>query len=535
MNALVRLRASIESHPWLLVMVLAPFLWILPPVPIDETRYLSIAWEMRQSGDWVALHLNGFPYFDKPPLLFWLLNIEWRLFGASLWGSRLLPLAFAAGCAALVQKLASRLGAGNGVTEAWLLLGFLYFQMFAGVVMFDILLCLCVLLSFFALVAWMRDGARWAPWVLFAGGALGMLAKGPVLLLHVLPPLLLSRWWAAPGGVPPSWRRIGAALAVCLASGLPVLLWAWAAVRHREMADAKELLVTQTAGRVVESFAHDRPFWWYLQWLLPLLLPWPLVLRWERLRAAFAGVTAAPAASFGWSASLPAFVAFAAVSGKQLHYLIPLFPGIALWLGAMVRTDPRLLHGRRMLVFCALLLAVWIWALLRPGDMSPAPLAPWLLRSLMALSLAALCASAVIAWRARGVAEERQVTCAMLLLAIAMLPLIRTQALGNMDLRGLAAQVVDMQRQGVPLVRAGHEPGLITFLARLPSPLPTTDDPEKWAKEHPQGYVLLWSSHALPPDVHPRVRAGNGWGGLRPATTWYHPGSGPETPPPVPR
>lgn len=535
MNALARLRASIESHPWLLVLALAPFLWILPPVPIDETRYLSIAWEMRQSGDWVALHLNGFPYFDKPPLLFWLLNLEWRLFGASLWGSRMLPLVLATGCVALVQQLAARLGSGRGVTEAWLLLGFLYFQMFAGVVMFDILLCLCVLMSFLALVAWLRDGARWAPWVLFAGSALGMLAKGPVLLLHVLPPLLLARWWIGAGGTLPSWRRIGAALGVCLAGGLPVLLWAWAAVRHRELADAKELLVTQTAGRVVESFAHDRPFWWYLQWLLPLLLPWPLVWRWRRTRAALAAVATAQAARFGWCASLPAFIVFGAVSGKQLHYLIPLFPGFVLWFGAMVRADPRLLHGRRMLAFCALILAVWIWALLRPGDMSPAPLAPWLLHSLMALSFVAICAAVAVAWRNQSDAEEGRVACTMLLLVVAMLPLIRTQALGNMDLRGLAAKVIDLQRQGVPLVRAGHEPGLITFLARLPSPLPTTDDPAQWAKEHPQGYVLLWSSHALPRDVRPRVRAGNGWAGLRPATTWYHPGSGAEPPPATPR
>ena len=33
---------------------------------------------------------------------------------------------------------------------------------------------------------------------------------------------------------------------------------------------ANHILWGQTAGRVVESFAHRRPFWWYLP-LLPLL------------------------------------------------------------------------------------------------------------------------------------------------------------------------------------------------------------------------------------------------------------------------
>lgn len=516
-----RARAYIEDRPWLLMLLLAPFLWILPPVPVDETRYLSIAWEMRQSGDFIALHLNGFPYFDKPPLLFWLLNLQWTLFGASLWSSRLLPLLCAAACIALVQKLAQRLGSDDPRRASWLLLGFVYLQLFAGVVMFDIVLCCCVLLAFLGAVAWLRDGSRAGLGLLFAGGALGMLAKGPVVLLHVLPPLLLARWWLA-GQWPPR-GRITAAVATCLASGLPVLLWALLAVRHRALADAQELIVTQTAGRVLESFAHERPPWWYLQWLLPLLLPWPLVLRWSRVRHAFTAALPSCAARFGWSASVPAFVAFSVVSGKQLHYLIPLLPGIALWLGEMVRLEPRLLHARRMLAFCALLLAAGVWALHR-GDA----------RAVLWLSLPAILAAALLAWREAGILPERRVACVMLLLVIASLPIIDRLALASMDLRGLAASVAELRRRGIPLARAGHEPGLVTFLARLPAPLPTTDDPARWAQEHPQGYVLLWSSHALPQQIPPRVRAGNGWAGLRPAASWLRPDNEPAPPAPVP-
>lgn len=515
MSAVTRARAYVEDRPWLLLLLLAPFLCILPPVPVDETRYLSIAWEMRQSGDFIALQLNGFAYFDKPPLLFWLLNLQWSLFGTSLWSSRLLPLLCGAACVALVQKLARQLGSADARHAPWLLLGCLYFQLFAGVVMFDVLLCGCVLLAFVGAVAWLRAGSRSGLMVLFAGGALGMLAKGPVVLLHLLPPLLLTRWWLAPSGERPSPGRIAAALAVAVASGVPVLLWALAAVRHRALADARELIVTQTAGRVLESFAHERPPWWYLQWLLPLLLPWPLVLRWRRLGAAFKAAGASCAARFGGCAAVPAFVAFSVVSGKQLHYLLPLLPGMALWLGEMARLDQRLLHGRRMLAFCVLVLGAAVWTLLHAGDKSAALL----------LSFAAIVAATVLAWRERGAVPERRMACVMLLLVVALLPIIHRLALASMDLRGLADTVVELRQRGVPVVRAGHEPGLITFLARLPAPLPTTDDPARWAQEHPQGYVLLWSAHALPQDIRPRVRAGNGWAGLRPAAT-FHPGQG---------
>ena len=62
---------TLRVSPALLMLLLLPLLTVMPAVPIDETRYLSIAWEMRQSGSWITLHLNGLPYVDKPPLLFW--------------------------------------------------------------------------------------------------------------------------------------------------------------------------------------------------------------------------------------------------------------------------------------------------------------------------------------------------------------------------------------------------------------------------------------------------------------------------------
>ena len=38
----------------------------------NEGLYAQIAWEMLESGNWVIPHLNGVPYIEKPPLLYWL-------------------------------------------------------------------------------------------------------------------------------------------------------------------------------------------------------------------------------------------------------------------------------------------------------------------------------------------------------------------------------------------------------------------------------------------------------------------------------
>lgn len=54
-----------------------------PLLPVDETRYLSVAWEMWLRHEWLVPHLNGALYTDKPPLLFWLVHLGWAVAGVN--------------------------------------------------------------------------------------------------------------------------------------------------------------------------------------------------------------------------------------------------------------------------------------------------------------------------------------------------------------------------------------------------------------------------------------------------------------------
>ena len=69
-------------------------LWLRPLLPVDETRYLAVAWEMWWRGDFLLPWLNGEPYSHKPPLLFWLIHALWALFGVSELAARLLLVFF---------------------------------------------------------------------------------------------------------------------------------------------------------------------------------------------------------------------------------------------------------------------------------------------------------------------------------------------------------------------------------------------------------------------------------------------------------
>src|SRR5579885_1405275 len=45
----------------------------------DEPRYAAIGREMAASGDWITPRLWGEPWFEKPPLLYWMTAVGIRM------------------------------------------------------------------------------------------------------------------------------------------------------------------------------------------------------------------------------------------------------------------------------------------------------------------------------------------------------------------------------------------------------------------------------------------------------------------------
>src|SRR5262245_35464267 len=86
------------SLPWLrLVLLLAiPGLLLYPAMTFhlfepDEGRYAQIPSEMLERGEWIVPYLQGEPYLDKPPLVYWLVMCSYEAFGISAWSARLVP------------------------------------------------------------------------------------------------------------------------------------------------------------------------------------------------------------------------------------------------------------------------------------------------------------------------------------------------------------------------------------------------------------------------------------------------------------
>ena len=57
--------------------------WARPLFIPDEGRYVGVAWEMLNSGDWVTPRLDHLPFLHKPPLFYWITAAAMRIFGVN--------------------------------------------------------------------------------------------------------------------------------------------------------------------------------------------------------------------------------------------------------------------------------------------------------------------------------------------------------------------------------------------------------------------------------------------------------------------
>src|SRR5205085_34929 len=87
-----------RSHLDLAVIAFAAAIFlgciVSPPHLMDDVDAVQaqIARNMLQSGDWVTARLDGVPYLEKSPLVYWVMAASFAIFGVHDWAARL-PLA----------------------------------------------------------------------------------------------------------------------------------------------------------------------------------------------------------------------------------------------------------------------------------------------------------------------------------------------------------------------------------------------------------------------------------------------------------
>jgi 4-amino-4-deoxy-L-arabinose transferase-like glycosyltransferase len=174
--------------------------WLAEP---DEARYAEIPREMLAAGDFVTPRLNGVPYFEKPPLLYWSNAASFALFGTTPWAARLPTRLFGTGTALLLAFAVGRLrGRREGLLSAVFFLAAPFGFASARMNLTDGALTFFFTATLLAALATLRRAQAGRPtaWLAAATGALaaaGFLSKG--LIAVVLPGGILLLWALATG------------------------------------------------------------------------------------------------------------------------------------------------------------------------------------------------------------------------------------------------------------------------------------------------------------------------------------------------
>ena len=327
----------------LLVLLVLPAALLYPSrsfrlLEPDEGRYAQIPREMLQRGEWVVPTLQGEPYLDKPPLLYWLTALAYAALGVSDAAARLIPALAVHGTILVVYLLGRRsLGERSAFWGALLLAVSPGFVGMGRILILDGLLTLWVTLSIFAAFEAVRgERLKWG-WLLMSAAAsgLGVLAKGPVVEVLLLPPLLAHRWLTGKGAKV-GFGALLAYLGVVAAINLPWFL----AIYLKRPEFLRHFFWEHNVVRFVSGFDHLQPVWYYVPVLLGGLLPATLFLV-AFVRFLVSGEDPAAerrSAELGfWLLAGAWCVCFFSISGAKLPtYILPAFPPLTLAVGDFI-------------------------------------------------------------------------------------------------------------------------------------------------------------------------------------------------------
>ena len=312
-----------------LVLLLAA-VWIEPRgsglAEPDETRYAEIPREMLAAGDLLVPRLNGVPYFEKPPLLYWLNAASLRIFGETSWAARLPTRLAGLGTAALVVVAANGIGAGGLAAAVFFLaapMGFLFSRtnLTDGLLTFFFT---ATLLAGRASVLRREAGRPWIGMAALFGAscAAAFLTKGLIAL--VLPASIFFIWSVSTGRVVATLRTLvlSPAPLVFLVLALPWFL----AVERRHPGFLDFFFIREHFQRFATKAAkRSGPPWYFVPVFLLGFLPGiPFFVR------GFGKALRAREDAFFFFVWFTVVFVFFSTSGSKLPpYLFPAIPAAA--------------------------------------------------------------------------------------------------------------------------------------------------------------------------------------------------------------
>ena len=327
----------------------------LPPMDRDESRYAQAARQMLETGDFIDIRFQEQARHVKPAGVYWLMAVSAAPFGgpdAPIWVFRLPSLLAALLTVAVTAWLGARMAdARTGFAAGALLAVSLAISVEARTAKTDAVLLLSVVAAQAALFFIMNRKAEgrtpfWgAPAAFWLAQGAGLMVKGPIITLVSGTTLLALCLWRRDVSV---LRRLRAEWGVVLMIAVAAP-WLIAITLKTGGGFLEQSLGHALAGKVAQSDdSHGAPPGYHTLFLLATF--WPGI--------AFAGL----AGGYAWLRRreadvqfliawiLPTWIVFELVVTKLPHYVVPVFPALALLTAKAIMEAPQLFQNARVLL-----------------------------------------------------------------------------------------------------------------------------------------------------------------------------------------
>ena len=306
----------------------------------DEPFYTLTAKEMLESGDWSTPQIFGSPQFEKPIFFYWVLCASFKLFGVNPTAARLGPC-LAGILTVLVTYLWARVLFRKPIiafASAAILATAAEFIVVSRIVLTDIYLCLFVTAALYAFsLGYAKPKYRLLAWnFVFVFSALGFLTKGILGFFLPFTSILLYLWFQKELLLLKQFPWLTGSLLFALVS------FPWYALMTAKYGFddfLKHFILHENIRRffVAEHRGFDRVYF-YPGGVLLGFFPWSFALPF----ALFYGFRKALAKAswqrkeFLWLCVCLSFfvIFFSFAKSKLLSYIFPIFPILALLMGA---------------------------------------------------------------------------------------------------------------------------------------------------------------------------------------------------------